>query len=153
MKRRGHKLYKKVKMTMTETHPYHPGVFTFMTASFGYIELINLLFFIYFNHVIVLLNCYIKFIFLFQGQHLPNMPGHKSGPTPVVRFYGVTAEGNSVLCHIHGFVPYFYLQAPPNFKEEDCEKFRDALYKVVMGDMRSNKDNVTEVRFWEVFWF
>jgi len=74
------------------------------------------------------------------------MPGLKSGPCPVVRFFGVTMEGNSVLCHIHGFLPYLYVPAPPDFKVENCEQFRSDLNKAVLGDMRSNKDNVEIVR-------
>ena len=73
------------------------------------------------------------------------MPGLTSGPCPVVRFYGVTMEGNSVLCHVHGFLPYFYVPAPQNFSPDHCENFRADLNKVVLFDMRSNKDNVTTV--------
>lgn len=73
------------------------------------------------------------------------MPGLLSGPCPIVRFYGVTMEGNSVLCHVHGFLPYFYVPAPPNFSPDECEKFRSELDKIVLADMRSNKDNVTSV--------
>jgi len=80
----------------------------------------------------------------YVGHHIPGMPGNKSGPKPIVRFYGVTSEGNSVLCHVHGFVPYFYVPAPPNFKPEDCQIFCDTLNKAVFGDMRSNKDNVIQ---------
>lgn len=35
---------------------------------------------------------------------------------PIIRLYGVTEEGNSVFAHVHGFVPYFYIPCPPNFK-------------------------------------
>lgn len=73
------------------------------------------------------------------------MPGLSSGPCPIVRFYGVTMEGNSVLCHVHGFLPYFYVPARQNFSPDDCEKFRSELNKTVLADMRSNKDNVTTV--------
>lgn len=79
------------------------------------------------------------------GQHFPGMPGCTSGPTPIIRFYGVTMEGNSVMCHVHGFVPYFYIPAPVGFKTEDCVTFREVLNKTVLGDLRSNKDNVTQV--------
>lgn len=72
------------------------------------------------------------------------MPGSKVGPVPIVQMYGVTMEGNSVLCHIHGFVPYFYVPAPSGFQQSYCSVFRDCLDKAVLGDMRSNKD-VTQV--------
>ncbi|XP_057299818.1 DNA polymerase delta catalytic subunit-like [Hydractinia symbiolongicarpus] len=80
----------------------------------------------------------------YVGQHFSGMPGCTTGPTPIIRFYGVTMEGNSVMCHVHGFVPYFYIPAPVGFKTEDCVTFREALNKTVLGDLRSNKDNVTQ---------
>lgn len=30
----------------------------------------------------------------------------------ILRMYGVTKEGNSVLAHIHGFISYFYVEKP-----------------------------------------
>lgn len=68
-----------------------------------------------------------------------------SGPVPIVQMYGVTMEGNSVLCHIHGFVPYFFVPAPKGFEHSHCKSFQDALNRAVLDDMRSNKDNVVDV--------
>lgn len=71
-----------------------------------------------------------KFIFQqieldhYQGRPLPGMPGAQTGPVPVMRMFGVTAEGNSVCCHIHGFSPYFFVSLPSNFKESDCQPFK-----------------------------
>lgn len=78
------------------------------------------------------------------GTPLQGMPGSKVGPVPIVQMYGVTMEGNSILCHIHGFVPYFYVPAPPGFQQRHCSIFQDCLDKAVLGDMRSNKDNVSQ---------
>lgn len=44
---------------------------------------------------------------------------------PVLRMYGVTDEGNSVLAHIHGFLPYFYVPCPEGF--EDAQVFGESL--------------------------
>lgn len=44
---------------------------------------------------------------------------------PVLRMYGVNENGNSVLAHIHGFLPYFYVPCPEGF--EDVAVFRDSL--------------------------
>ena len=60
-------------------------------------------------------------------EPLKGMPGNQKGEVAVVRIYGITKEGNSVLCKVHGFMPYLYIQAPPNFKTIDCDKFRKAL--------------------------
>lgn len=32
------------------------------------------------------------------------------GSVPMMRLYGVTQEGHSVVAHIHGYEPYFYVQ-------------------------------------------
>jgi hypothetical protein len=33
-----------------------------------------------------------------------------SGSVPIMRLYGVTQEGHSVIAHIHGYDPYFWVQ-------------------------------------------
>nr|XP_054761921.1 DNA polymerase delta catalytic subunit-like [Lytechinus pictus]XP_054761922.1 DNA polymerase delta catalytic subunit-like [Lytechinus pictus] len=78
------------------------------------------------------------------GSHIQGMPGATSGPTPIIRMFGVTDAGNSVMCHVHGFTPYFYIPAPQNFTPEHCSKFRVGLNDAVLADMRSNKDNLTQ---------
>ena len=67
-----------------------------------------------------------------------------SGPVPIIRMFGVTDSGNSVMCHVHGFTPYFYIPAPQNFSPEHCSKFRSSLNDVVLADMKSNKDNISQ---------
>jgi len=44
---------------------------------------------------------------------------------PVLRMYGVTESGQSVLAHIHGFMPYFYVPCPEGF--EDAQIFGESL--------------------------
>lgn len=39
-------------------------------------------------------------------------PGQAPEKVPVLRMYGVTEDGHSVLAKIHGFLPYFYVQCP-----------------------------------------
>ena len=55
---------------------------------------------------------------------MAGMPGARAGPVPIIRMFGVNMEGNSIMAHVHGFAPYFYVPAPPGFKAEDCGKFR-----------------------------
>lgn len=52
------------------------------------------------------------------------MPGYQLAPVSIMRMYGITMEGNSVCCHVHGFAPYFYVSAPPNFTEDHCKPFK-----------------------------
>ena len=55
------------------------------------------------------------------------MPGSHVGKIPIIRLYGLTDDGNSVLLLIHGVIPYFFVEAPPGFKESDCDEFRRQL--------------------------
>eukprot|EP00452_MALV-II_sp_L67-6_P000218 gene218-46_t len=48
----------------------------------------------------------------------------ENSEAPVLRIYGITAEGHSVVAHIHGFTPYFYC---PVANCDDAVKFQDSL--------------------------
>ncbi|CAG0882897.1 unnamed protein product [Cyprideis torosa] len=79
------------------------------------------------------------------GEYIPGMPGaNTSAKVPVMRMFGITKTGHSVCCHIHGFFPYFYVLAPPEFSEEHCRPFTLALNKALLADMRSNREEVTQ---------
>jgi DNA polymerase delta subunit 1 len=56
--------------------------------------------------------------------------------------FGVTDNGVSIVCHIHGFAPYFYIQAPKNFQKENCKLYMDKLNRAVIRDMRSNEEKI-----------
>lgn len=58
------------------------------------------------------------------GAPYDGMPGAQSGQVPIMRMFGITKEGCSVCCHIHGFTPYFYISLPKTFTEEDCLPFK-----------------------------
>ncbi|KDQ18974.1 hypothetical protein BOTBODRAFT_28455 [Botryobasidium botryosum FD-172 SS1] len=52
------------------------------------------------------------------------------GDTSVVlRMFGVTKEGHSVLAHIADFAPYFYVAQPRGLTEDDLPAFREYLNK------------------------
>lgn len=46
---------------------------------------------------------------------------------PVFRLFGVTQEQNSVTCHVHGFLPYFYVQCPSVINESNLIEFHKRL--------------------------
>ena len=48
-------------------------------------------------------------------------PGCDLSEAPVLRMFGVDANGASVAAFVHGFDPYFYVEAPPNFGPDDCD--------------------------------
>ena len=51
----------------------------------------------------------------------PHIRGHNT----VIRLYGVTDEGYSVMAHLHGYIPYFYASLPSDtFSAADCERFK-----------------------------
>ena len=62
-----------------------------------------------------------------------NMPGNRVGTVPVIRMYGVTAAGNSVLVHIHGFTPYFFVMPAPGMREADLPAWEAALEAQLAG--------------------
>lgn len=51
----------------------------------------------------------------------------------VVKFFGVTEEGYSVLCNVTGFLHYFYLPAPLNFRKEHIKDFTQHLQQNFQG--------------------
>lgn len=61
------------------------------------------------------------------------LPGARKGTVPVLRCYGVTAQGHSVCAHIHGFTPYFWTAPPPDFSEKDIPAWRSNLESQLAG--------------------
>jgi DNA polymerase delta subunit 1 len=53
--------------------------------------------------------------------------GSEEDRAAVIRMFGVTAEGHSVVAHVHGFKPYFYVRAPTGFKQEQVKPFHEML--------------------------
>ena len=47
---------------------------------------------------------------------MKGMPGAQSGIVAIMRIFGVTRQGNSICCHVHGFAPYFYAAVPAHFQ-------------------------------------
>ncbi|KAM5131970.1 DNA polymerase delta catalytic subunit [Mantella aurantiaca] len=80
----------------------------------------------------------------YVGKHVPGMLGAMHGPVPIIRMFGITADGNSVCCHIHGFAPYFYVPCQTGFQQEHLSEFKKELNTAVIKDMRSNKDNISQ---------
>uniref|UniRef100_A0A3Q0RBX5 DNA polymerase n=1 Tax=Amphilophus citrinellus TaxID=61819 RepID=A0A3Q0RBX5_AMPCI len=79
----------------------------------------------------------------YLGETVADMPGQSQGKVPIIRMFGVTDNGNSVCCHVHGFAPYFYVPAPNGFTSAHLVEFKKELNSAVLKDMRSNKDNIS----------
>lgn len=41
-----------------------------------------------------------------------------------MRMFGITLEGISICCHVHGFSPYVFVTAPKTFNESHCQPFK-----------------------------
>ena len=68
-------------------------------------------------------------------------PGSSEAKVAVLRLYGVTAEGHSILMHVHGFLPYFYVPTWPGFDASQAAGFFHALNNKVRANM--GRDSVT----------
>src|SRR3989338_5876737 len=53
-------------------------------------------------------------------------------PMPIVQLFGLTASGETVMVHVVDFPAYFYVPAPPNFRETDGAIFAAALNRVLV---------------------
>ncbi|EDM07474.1 polymerase (DNA directed), delta 1, catalytic subunit, isoform CRA_a [Rattus norvegicus] len=71
---------------------------------------------------------------------LPEGPPASRNSVPILRAFGVTDEGFSVCCHIHGFAPYFYTPAPPGFGAEHLSELQRELNAAISRDQRGGKE-------------
>ena len=57
----------------------------------------------------------------------PEYSATQLGKPPVVRFFGLNKHGNSVTCHIHEFLPYFYVKPSRDLTESECHSIKESL--------------------------
>ena len=68
-----------------------------------------------------------------DGKDLPeNIPFKKGEDVGVIRMYGVTEDGYSVMAHVFNFMSYFYVEIinheiGESITEDDLEKFQEQL--------------------------
>ncbi|KAL5555418.1 hypothetical protein UlMin_037654 [Ulmus minor] len=68
---------------------------------------------------------------------------NSSGPAAIIRIFGVTKEGHSVCCNVHGFEPYFYINCPPGMGADDIPNFQ----KILEGRMMEANRNSNVPKF------
>ncbi|KAL7112135.1 hypothetical protein ACP275_05G133300 [Erythranthe tilingii] len=60
-----------------------------------------------------------------------------SGLAAIIRIFGVTKEGHSVCCFVHGFEPYFYANCPSGMGPDDISR----LHQILEGKMKETNNN------------
>lgn len=76
----------------------------------------------------------------YEAQTKEGFMGPEEGMAPVMRMFGVTRDGFSILCHIHGFHPYFYVytaQKPDFNRLQDFTEHLDEKLKQKPGNKNS----------------
>lgn len=75
-------------------------------------------------------NCLVETICFMQTDidyYTGTSPGSNQ-EVPILRIYGVTEEGHSVMAHVHQFVPYFWVDCPEGMDNTHyCNKLKEAL--------------------------
>ncbi|KAG2716179.1 hypothetical protein I3843_05G168600 [Carya illinoinensis] len=61
------------------------------------------------------------------GESHKELLPKSAGPAAIIRIFGVTREGHSVCCHVHGFEPYFYISCPAGMGPDDISRFHQTL--------------------------
>ncbi|THU57353.1 hypothetical protein C4D60_Mb03t02620 [Musa balbisiana] len=77
------------------------------------------------------------------GESHKELLPNSSGPAAILRIFGVTREGHSLCCHVHGFEPYFYISCPVGMGPDDISRFHQTLE----GRMRESNRNSNVARF------
>ncbi|KAF9649950.1 hypothetical protein BDM02DRAFT_3227677 [Thelephora ganbajun] len=66
----------------------------------------------------------------------------------IVRLFGITQEGHSVLMNITHFDPYFYVPCPRGFASDDLEPFKNYLNEVSGGDYVVRTELIKKQTLW-----
>ncbi|GAB2287233.1 DNA polymerase delta catalytic subunit [Dionaea muscipula] len=73
------------------------------------------------------------------GESHKELLPNRSGPAAIIRIFGVTREGHSVCCHVHGFEPYFYISCPSWMGADDIPHFQQILERKMKESNRNNQ--------------
>ncbi|XP_021675936.2 DNA polymerase delta catalytic subunit isoform X2 [Hevea brasiliensis] len=77
------------------------------------------------------------------GESHKGLLPDRSGMAAIIRIFGVTREGHSVCCLVHGFEPYFYISCPPGMGPDDISRFQ----QILEGRMREMNRNSKVPKF------
>lgn len=74
--------------------------------------------------------------------------GSRTDSQAVLQMYGVTEDEHSVLVHVHGFEPYFYVQAWSGVNGEQIAQLRASLNRLMEKDACVRADLVKRQSVW-----
>ncbi|WOG82089.1 hypothetical protein DCAR_0101250 [Daucus carota subsp. sativus] len=96
----------------------------------------------YLSHSTNLLFQELEVDYVIGESHEELVPDSR-GPAAIIRIFGVTKEGHSVCCNVHGFEPYFYVSCPPGMEPDGISRF----HKILEGKMREANKNAHVPKF------
>ncbi|KAL5037094.1 hypothetical protein BDV3_006196 [Batrachochytrium dendrobatidis] len=70
-----------------------------------------------------------------------SLPQNHPEESSLLRMFGITEEGHSVVCHIHGFSPYFYVAAPHGFQATHIPGLIAALDNAVLSGLHRQRSS------------
>ncbi|KAK9135052.1 hypothetical protein Syun_014382 [Stephania yunnanensis] len=73
------------------------------------------------------------------GESHKELVPNSSGPAAILRIFGVTREGHSVCCKVHGFEPYFYIGCLPGMGPDDISRLHQTLEARMKEANRNSK--------------
>ncbi|KNA03069.1 hypothetical protein SOVF_212670 [Spinacia oleracea] len=77
------------------------------------------------------------------GDSHKEILANRGGSAAIIRIFGVTREGHSVCCKVHGFEPYFYISCPSWMDTNDISRF----HQILEGRMREANRNTKVPKF------
>ncbi|KAF8730938.1 hypothetical protein HU200_016812 [Digitaria exilis] len=79
----------------------------------------------------------LEIVYIIGESHKELLP-NSSGPAAILRIFGVTREGHSICCQVHGFEPYFYIGCPSGMGPDDISRFHQTLEARMKESNRSS---------------
>lgn len=76
--------------------------------------------------------------YIIGESHREILP-HSTGQAAILRIFGVTQEGYSVCCLVHGFQPYFYISCLDGMGPDDITRFQKVLEARMQEANRNSK--------------
>ena len=64
---------------------------------------------------------------------------------PIMRMYGITNDDHSVMIHVHGFIPYFYVKIPSSFRKDRLQAFQQQINDQAAGEIKNASEDMKQI--------